>query len=279
MHREPSQFGYLRNRWTLGTLLEVLPWLNLSTPGGLWQLLDRLGISYKCARAYVHSPDRYYEDKVSLIQMALMRALYDPEDYVFLYMDELTYYRQPTLARAYEKKGHFQPLAFRSYRANTRCRLVGALNAVSGEVFWQQGSKVGIRQLTTFYDTLCDAYPNAKQIYVAQDNWPTHFHPDVLAHLEPQHLPWRAKMPPSWPNEPSSQVVRANLPIQILCLPSYASWLNPIEKLWRWLKQAVLHLHRLGDDWEGLKQQVADFLNQFQYGSEELLHYVGLLPG
>ena len=278
LRREPSRFGYLRSRWTLTTLLRVLDWLNLSTPAGLWRLLDRLDISYKRARSYVHSPDPHYEDKVSLIQTSLLRAWYAPEQYVFLYLDEFTYYRQPTLARAYEMKGHVQPLAHYSYRTNTRCRLLAAMNAISGEVFWQQGSKVGIRQLTDFYDTLRAAYPEAKQIYVAQDNWPVHFHPDVLAHLQPQRLPWQVKVPWNWPTEPSPKAVKANLPIQILCLPSYASWLNPIEKLWRWLKQAVLHLHRLSEEWDALKQQVADFLNQFQNGSQDLLHYVGLLP-
>jgi len=26
-------------------------------------------------------------------------------------------------------------------------------------------------------------------------------------------------------------------------LPTYGSWTGPIERLWRWLKQEVLHLH------------------------------------
>ncbi|MGQ9628202.1 MAG: transposase [Anaerolineae bacterium] len=43
----------------------------------------------------------------------------------------------------------------------------------------------------------------------------------------------------------------------MLCLPTYASWFNPIEKLWRWLKQDVLHLHRLNEDWQALIQRVA----------------------
>jgi transposase len=54
--------------------------------------------------------------------------------------------------------------------------------------------------------------------------------------------------------------------------------LNPIEKLWRWLKQDVLHLHRLSSTWQALKQLVAEFLDQFDQGSNDLLSYVGLLP-
>ncbi|MCB8937396.1 MAG: transposase [Ardenticatenaceae bacterium] len=68
------------------------------------------------------------------------------------------------------------------------------------------------------------------------------------------------------------------MPVQLLPLPTYASWLNPIEKLWRWLKQEVLHLHRFSDDWPELREVVASFLDQFATGSDALLRYVGLLP-
>ncbi len=60
------------------------------------------------------------------------------------------------------------------------------------------------------------------------------------------------------------------------CLPTYAPWLNPIEKLWHWLKQEVLHHHSLADDWEGLKAAVAAFLARFAHGSSALLRDVGL---
>lgn len=85
-------------------------------------------------------------------------------------------------------------------------------------------------------------------------------------------------MPPNWPNQPRPRAISDNLPIQLVFLPTYSSWLNPIEKLWRWLRQDVLHLHRLSDDWQGVKQAVWDFIAQFTSGSSELLHYVGLFP-
>ncbi len=55
------------------------------------------------------------------------------------------------------------------------------------------------------------------------------------------------------------------------------SWCNPIEKLWRWPHQNILHLHRQSGDWPGLKQRVAGTLDQFSTGSPELLRYTGLL--
>ncbi len=97
------------------------------------------------------------------------------------------------------------------------------------------------------------AYPDAERIYVVQDNWSIHAHPDVLAAV-------------------------AELPqIEIVWLPTYAPWLNPIEKAWRWLRQDVLKLHRLAHDWPTLRQRVTAFLAQFADGSQALLHYVGLL--
>jgi hypothetical protein len=36
-----------------------------------------------------------------------------------------------------------------------------------------------------------------------------------------------------------------------------------IEKLWRWLNQDVLHLHRQANDLKALRALVADFLAQF----------------
>jgi DDE superfamily endonuclease len=279
VRREPGLLGHSQSRWTLASIAQTCDWLRVTTPGGLSQILDRLGISYKRGRQYVHSPDAAYEAKLSKIQLGLLRALYQPESYVFVYQDELTYYRQPSLARAWESQGHPQPLAYRSYRSDLQFRVVAALNVISGQVTYRQSSKIDVRQLSDFYAALRADYPTAQEIYVAQDNWPVHFHPDVLARLQPQDFfPEPPKLPPNWPQQPSPKAIRDCLPIRLLLLPTYASWLNPIEKLWRWLKQDVLHLHRLSDEWQALKLAVAHFLDGLTDGSLELLHYVGLLP-
>lgn len=254
-------------------------WLLTTTLGGLWQVLDRLKIHYKRARSYIHSPDPDYDDKMGLIQLCLLRAWYDPEQYVFLYQDEFTYYRQPTLACAYDAAGATQPLACRSYAANTHFRVVAALNAITGRVTYRQHSRIGLEQLSDFYAVLRADYPDAKEIYVTQDNWPIHFHPDVLARLQPQSFyPAPPKVPHNWPTTPRQRAIQDNLPIRLLLLPTYASWANPIEKLWRWLKQDVLHLHRMSDDWPGLKRLVSGFLDGFRGEAAPLLRYTGLLP-
>jgi hypothetical protein len=279
VRREPRLFGHSQSRWTLTTLAQSCDWLRTTTPSGLWQVLHRLKIHYKRGRSYIHSPDLYYEEKVGLIQLCLLRAWYAPEQYVFLYQDEFGYCRQPTLACAYEMAGSIQPLAYRSHAANTEFRITAALNVITGQVTFRQHSHIDLVHLSNFYADVRAAYPDAQEIYIAQDNWPIHFHPDVLARLQPQTFyPQPPKVPPNWPTEPRRGVAKDNLPIRLLLLPTYASWLNPIEKLWRCLNQNVLHLHRLSDDWPELKHQVSVFLDGFKNGSTDLLRYTGLLP-
>jgi hypothetical protein len=85
---------------------------------------------------------------------------------------------------------------------------------------------------------------------------------------------------PNWPSEPTQWARQRfgswNLPIQLVPLPTYASWCNPIEKLWRKFKQEIIHLHRFKDDLQALRQRATKFFDQFASGSSELLRYVGL---
>ena len=278
IRRAPTQFGYNRARWSLALIAQQCDWLQVTTTSGVHQILKRLGISYKRGRDYVHSPDRFYKEKLSLVELARFRAYYEPNRYILLYLDELTYYRQPSLSQAYEQRGSTQPLAQRSHKSNTAFRVLAGLNAITGQVNYLQRTRTTVACLSQFWFELRAAYPQAELIYIVADNWPVHFHPDVLAPLQSQAFPFPPKLPPNWPTAASKKATHDDLPIQLLCLPTYASWLNPIEKLWRWLKQDVLHLHRFSTDWQTLKQLVTNFLDQFYSGSTDLLSYVGLLP-
>jgi transposase len=286
VRREPALLGHEQSRWTLATLLESCQELGLirgerlrSLPG-LYQLLNRLGISYKRARSHIRSPDPHYHDKQSEVERLVREAASSEGKVVLVYMDEVTTYRQPTLAQAYEQQGHVQPLAQRSYHSDTLTRVVATLEHTSGRVVYLRASKIGTSQLVEFYQKLRHSYPQAERIYVVQDNWPVHVHPDVLVALEEQTTRWLRPTPPTWPAAPSAAATRKwaqlQLPIQAVPLPTYASWLNPIEKLWRWLKQDVLHLHTLADNLPHLRATIDRFLDRFALGSPQLLRYVGL---
>jgi hypothetical protein len=95
---------------------------------------------------------------------------------------------------------------------NQQWRTIGALNAMTGQVNYLDGYLVGRQQVRAFYPQLDRAYPAADLLYVLQDNGNIHPHPDVLATV--------ARYPR----------------IKLVWLPTSAPWLNPIEKLWRWLR-------------------------------------------
>jgi len=280
VRRDPRTCGLNRSRWRLADLLAACADWTVRTAGGMWGILDRLGISYQRGRDYIHSPDPDYLAKIAAIETVLTEVRACTERQVALYLDELTYYRHPSVAPAYEARGEGPPRAQRSVRAATPTRVVATLDQHDGRVVAWQGSKVGIPQLVNFYRQVREAYPAAERLYIIMDNWPIHYHPDVLVALEPQEASWPRRLSPSWPTKPTAKAQAKwgswNLPLQLLSLPTYASWENPIEKLWRWAKQEVLHLHPFADRLPQLRGALQEFLAQFAQGSQALLRYVGL---
>lgn len=252
LRQSPREYGIKRTRWRLQDVERAIAWLQGYSDAGIYQVLKRLGFSRKRSRAFMRSPDPEYRAKWRAILRAYAEAVNHPDEVTFLLVDELTYYRQPTHASAYHRQGRSQPKAYKAHRANTRTRVAAALNVITGQVIYIQRSKIGKQALPLFYAQIRAAYPEMKKVYVVEDNWPTHKLPEVLEALEFHGL-------------------------TPLFFPTYASWLNPIEKLWRWLRQDVLHLHSLANDLDLLRHQVTEFLDQFSDGSSVLLHYVGLL--
>lgn len=251
LHQDPHGYGIARSRWRLADLRVVVPALATYTISGLSRLVARLGYSQQRGRLHLQSPDPAYADKMARITKALALARRYPVQLRVCYGDEVSLYRQPSLGPCWAVRGD-EPLAQLSQRSNTRLRVSGALDATTGQVTTLSASRMTLAALKRFLRTLRAAYPTQRLLLI-WDNWPVHAHPSVVAEA-------------------------AALKIGLLWLPTYAPWENPIEKLWRWLKQEVAHHHRLADDWEGLKAAVAAFLARFARDSPALLRYVGLLP-
>jgi hypothetical protein len=199
-----------------------------------------------------------------------------------LYLDELTYELHPTIDKEWSPAPK-QPTTERGTCEQKRGRLLAAMDAHTGTLFYQQASTVGREALVDLYQEMAKTY-RGDRLWVVQDNAPVHFHEDVLRPLSPQvwpraHPGFEYVRPPQWNDPTEAAEANGDLPVQIVPLPTYASWLNPIERLWRWLKQEVLHLHSYAGAWNRLKQGVRQFLNRFTEGSTALLEYTGLSGG
>ncbi len=243
------------SRWTLRTIRATFAALHEYTLSGVWRWLhERVGVRLRSALVQQYSPDPQYEKKLRRVKRYLRQAARDPQHVVLVFLDEMGYSVWPEAAADWCAAAPAQPpRADRQKSPPGQWRIAGALNALTGQVTYLDGYVVGREKVMALYRRLVQTYPGAQKIYVVQDNWSIHTHPDVL------------------------EAIQAYPQIKPVWLPTYAPWLNPIEKLWRWLRQDILKLHRLASDAKGLRQRVNGFLNQFASGSRALLRYVGLL--
>lgn len=248
----PSADGAPPSRWTLRAIRASLPWLRGYTLGGARRVLRRAGLRVRTARLQRYSPDPDYAAKRDAVEACLQAAGRVPDRVVALFLDEMGYTRWPDPGPVWAAAAPAPAPKATCVDPNRQWRVVGALNALTGAVHYRDTDIVGREQLGRFYRQLDAAYPAAEAIYVIQDNWSVHHHEDVL------------------------RVVAALPRLRLAWLPTHASWLNPIETVWRWARGAVLKVHRLAGDFDALRQRVRAFFDQFAAGSDELLTYVGL---
>jgi hypothetical protein len=251
----PTLFGLARSRWWLDGLRQVVEWLRPLRLSGVYRLLWRLGIHYKRGRRYVHSPDPAYAAKVATIGYVRQRAEADPERITVLYEDEVTYYRRPTVAQGYAVSGQDAPRADQGQGNTTQRRIAACVDVQTGQLFTWQRAHFNVSTLLRCYQEVEHAYPDAHRLYLVQDNWPVHFHPRLLA---------------AFNDNPASK-------LRLVRLPTYAPWLNPVEKLWRGLCQDVLHLHPWVYAWDQTQAAVTAWLDQWPTQPDKLLRLLGLL--
>jgi putative transposase len=229
----------------------------LKTIGGVCRRLGKWGIGRRRARLHLVSPDPAFADKQAAIAAIHEEQRQCPDRLSVLYGDEFTFYRQPTLGSTYHETGQQQPTVPYTGRANTKRRIVSTLDVATGQVLSLSRKVIGVTALVEFLATVRQRYASrfgaAHRLVLIWDNWPVHSHPRVVEAAKQQG-------------------------IELLYLPTYAPWTNPIEKFWDKLKDQVLRLHRLSQEWPALCQRVAAFLGDHDRECPDLLRQVGLSP-
>ena len=242
------------SRWTLRTIRATFDIFRGMTLGGVWRALEgRFGVTLRSGAVQHYSPDPDYATNYDYLINCLNEAAAMPDRIALVFLDEMGFSRWPDPGPDWAAAPPAPPPETdRAASPNQLWRIIGALNAVTGRVDFLDAYIVGRAKVIQFYRQLDAAYPHVERLLVVQDNWSIHTHEDVLGALG------------RWPR------------LEPVWLPTYSPWLNPIEKLWRWLRQDVLKMHRLAGDWKVLHDRVSQFLGQFAGGSQDLLRYVGL---
>lgn len=249
VHQRPAASGLGRSRWWLDGLRQVIPWLKGRSLTCVWQTLKRAGLVYKRGRTYVHSPDPHYDLKLAYITAAQRQVIAAPQQVVFLYQDELTYYARPSLHRDYAVSGHDQLRVDVGHTMNRVRRIAAVVDLVSARVIAWQRAHFKVATLLAFFRHIEQVYAHATRIFIALDNWSVHFHPTLSLAFQHSRLTF-------------------------LRLPTYAPWTNPIERLWLLLKQQVIHHHGSTHDWLALQGRVQVWLDQWAHGSSWLADYL-----
>jgi transposase len=220
LQQSPQQFGLARSRWRLDDLRQVVPALADYHRASLSRLLQRLGVRKRRGRYALTSPDPAYQTKLERIARVDALVRRHPTRARLLYLDEFTLHVQPDLGACFSPAG-VEPVAAPALGMPRYYRYAGAIDPHSGQVVWRTGRSMGTQNLARFLRQLRRVYP-AERLFVVWDNWPPHRTPAIVA-------------------------TARRLQIYLLPLPTYAPWTNPIEQLWRWLTQTLVHHHRLAE--------------------------------
>src|SRR5262249_48767494 len=125
------------------------------------------------------SPDPEYASKLIEMEMALWEASRYPRSVVAVFLDEMGFARWPDPAPDWSGAG---PVADRRGANNGLWRLIGGREAPTGAGGDPDAYIIGRAKVAQFYGQLVEAYPKAQRLYVIQDNWSIHRHPDVRAY-------------------------------------------------------------------------------------------------
>lgn len=258
LEHTPDEYGFQQSRWSLRVLRQALGCLqaHYRSLSGLWYLLQRLPLHLKRGRQFTDSPDLWFRKKIRRLRGVLGYCRAHRHNAVLLSVDEFSFFRQPLVKKAWWKVGRReQPPVTRSQKTNTRGRIVGAVNCVTGTVTYAMGSKITVSKFCAFLNALREQYPLPVTLYLVLDNWPTvHKHDTTVALMD-------------------------DLAITPVWIPTYTPEANPIERVWWKLSDEVLAHHRYSDAWDTLKARVPSWFDQFRQPSETILRLVGLLNG
>ena len=237
------------------------------------------GLSFQRAREYLRSPDPLYLDKAEYLREQL-RAARQAGEAVYFWDMMSCQLDVPGQAQVWAKTNSDQARALlpnnRKGHKSKEFKVMGALNAYDGRVKVWYPSKVDVDKVIAMLEELSEA-EGGERIHVVMDNAPVHFHYRVFEGLEAQRYPFEYTKPECWTDPKPTAEKDGELKIQLIGLPTYSPWLNPIEKLWRMLRQRVLHTHEFAEQPQACKRAVMTFFDGlFLAPQPEIRSYTGL---
>lgn len=244
--QSPTELGYNFTFWTVPLLTEYLyqQFDKQLCPETVRQALYRLGFRWRRPRwAALHDPLEAAQ-QMRTISDAILRA---DEKTIILLQDESIFKRLPPLRQMWMRLG--QQVRVPTPAQNDYFALYGSLELFSGDCFHAFFDKTNSENTITYLEGLAERYPEQK-IFLIWDH--------ASYHLSARIKEWLAEHPN----------------FTVFYLPKRSPQLNPVEALWRLLKNRVAaNLTRTLD---AIRTACDLFFEQ--HSSYDLLRISGLLP-
>lgn len=182
------------------------------TAAGLRSWLQRHGFSYKKPSIVPGKANKEQQEKWLEEYERLREKLPAGETICFIDGVHPTHNVQP--AYGWIKKGVRKEIPANTGRA--RLNLSGAIDVTNHNILIQEDQTLNAESTIQFFQNIEKAYPEKQKVHVFCDNAPYYRNKKVKKYLE------------------QSKIV-------LHFLPPYSPNLNPIERLWKWMKERVIY--------------------------------------
>jgi hypothetical protein len=132
---------------------------------GVWRLLQRCDLRVRSAQVQHYSPDPDYVTKQAHLLNCLRMTAQEPERVALVFLDEMGYHRWPEPTTAWTPQAPSPVLETeRDGTSQQQWRVIGALNALTGQVDYREKYIVGREQVIAFYRQLDQAYGTVERL-------------------------------------------------------------------------------------------------------------------
>jgi len=200
------------------------------TVPGMTHWLKRHGFSYKKPALVPGKANRKEQEEWIEKYKSLKNSL--SEDETICFIDGVHPTHNVQLAYGWIRKGQRKEIP--SNTGRSRINLSGMIDIVSHHIIAQEDTTLNAWATIKFFQKIEEAYPEKNKIHVFCDNARYYKNKEVSNHLKCSK-------------------------IELHFLPPYSPNLNPIERLWKWMKEKILY-NAYYQEFEGFRNAVLGFL-------------------
>lgn len=205
-----QQYTYLYVKDIIAYVQEVFN--VVYTVAGMRSWLQRHEFSYKKPALVPGKANKEQQEQWLAEYEKLQQGLAEDETICFTDGVHPTHNVQP--AYGWIQKGVRKEIPANTGRS--RLNLSGAIDVVNHNVLIQEDQTLNAKSTIRFFQKIEEAYPHKRKIHVFCDNAPYYRNKEVREYLK-------------------------NSKIALHFLPPYSPNLNPIERLWKWMKERVIY--------------------------------------